>query len=111
MITMERADRYTPCLFNLLKIGGCPADFRGWEHATKAKIKFIRGQMLQVQLAIQKDGLWRDCFLSRDPAVVNSMPSSGYIGFTGMTGEVMDNHDIIRVTVNAIVNPHTYAGY
>jgi mannose-binding lectin 2 len=92
------------------QIGGCAADFRGWDHVTKAKIKYVRGQLLQVQLAIQKDGLWRDCFLSREKSVVDMMPTTGYLGFTSFTGEVMDNHDIIRVKANAIVNPHTYTG-
>lgn len=65
----------------------------------------------KVQIAIKEDGLYRDCFVSRDPDVVNKMPATGFLGFTSFTGEVYDNHDILSVTTNAIVNPHEYKQY
>ncbi|KAJ3224024.1 hypothetical protein HK099_000350 [Clydaea vesicula] len=86
------------------EIGGCPADFRGWDHATKAKVKYIRGQFLQVQLNIMEDGLWRDCMFVQNV----TLPETGYIGFTAFTGEVYDTHDILEVSSNAIVSPHQY---
>lgn len=89
------------------EIAGCPADFRGWDHTTKAKIKYVRGQFLQIQLAIMEDGLWRDCIFSKN----TTLPTSGYLGFTAFTGEVYDIHDIVQVTTNAIVNPHQYKTY
>ncbi|KAI8802608.1 vesicular integral-membrane protein VIP36 [Cladochytrium replicatum] len=83
------------------EIGGCAGDFRGKDWPTRAKVKYIKNGYLQVQLSVLGDDNWSDCFLVRNV----SLPSMGYLGFTAMTGDVHDNHDILRMSVNGIVNP------
>ncbi|RKO92648.1 legume-like lectin, partial [Blyttiomyces helicus] len=76
------------------EIGGCAADFRERDWPTKAKVKYIRDEMLQVQLNIKGDDVWEDCFIAYNI----SLPTLGYLGFSAWTGDVSDNHDIISVT-------------
>jgi mannose-binding lectin 2 len=33
-----------------------------------------------------------------------TIPSAAYLGFTALTGEVSDNHDIISITTNNIIS-------
>ncbi|KAJ3048499.1 hypothetical protein HK097_010484 [Rhizophlyctis rosea] len=84
------------------QIGGCPSDFRGKEHATVAKVKYVQNQMLQIQLSVRGDDSWEDCFIAENV----TLPTLGYLGFSAWTGDVHDNHDIIRVTTHGITNPH-----
>ncbi|KAJ3080191.1 hypothetical protein HK102_003235 [Quaeritorhiza haematococci] len=83
------------------EIGGCPADFRNKNYPTKARIKYIRNQVLQVQLNIRGNDEWSNCFTASNV----TLPTMGYLGFTAFTGDVTDNHDIIKIVVNGIVNP------
>ncbi|KAI7822234.1 hypothetical protein BC939DRAFT_504012 [Gamsiella multidivaricata] len=41
---------------------------------------------------------WDDCFTLTDV----KLPAIPYLGFTSVTGEVHDNHDIISVTTNTL---------
>ncbi|KAJ3287992.1 hypothetical protein HK104_008369 [Borealophlyctis nickersoniae] len=82
------------------EVGGCPADFRDKSWPTKAKIKYVRNEMLQVQLNIRGDDTWEDCFIAYNV----SLPGVGYLGFSAWTGDVHDNHDIIRIVSNGITN-------
>ncbi|KAI8801295.1 vesicular integral-membrane protein VIP36 precursor [Cladochytrium replicatum] len=86
------------------ELGGCGGDFRAKDWPTKAKVKYIKNGYLQVQLNVRGNDDWEDCFLVRNV----SLPAQGYLGFTAMTGDVHDNHDILRLSVNSIVNPADY---
>lgn len=66
------------------QVGGCPADFRLQKFPTKAKVKYVRDQFLQILLNVQEDGLWRDCVYSTNI----TLPLNGYIGFSALTGEL-----------------------
>ena len=39
------------------QIGGCSSDFRGKEHATLAKVKYVQNQMLQVHFIVERHAL------------------------------------------------------
>ncbi|KAJ1547443.1 hypothetical protein HK096_002920, partial [Nowakowskiella sp. JEL0078] len=86
------------------EIGGCPADFRSKDWPTKAKVKYVRDGYLQVQVNINNNDEWEDCAII--PFV--KLPVIGYVGFTAATGDVSDNHDIIQIITNGIVNPDTH---
>jgi len=81
------------------QIAGCSSDFRGKENP-KAKIKFVRGGYLEVSLNLMDDDHWETCFRANNV----TLPSMGYIGFTALTGDVHDNHEIIRIVTNNIMH-------
>jgi len=72
--------------------GGCEAQFRKVSTPTKARVKYLKGR-LTLYLDVKGKNEWDECFS------IESVDFSGhhYIGFTGMTGDVADNHDILRV--------------
>ncbi|KAJ3174816.1 hypothetical protein HK101_010823 [Irineochytrium annulatum] len=103
------------------ELGGCSADFRGKSHPTSAKIKYVRGGALEVlheeigllvgrmfnalglkvSLNIKGTNTWEPCFTAQNV----SLPNFGYLGFSSHTGDASDNHDIIKIISNGIVNP------
>ncbi|KAJ3120059.1 hypothetical protein HK098_004903 [Nowakowskiella sp. JEL0407] len=85
------------------EIGGCSADFRAKEWPTKAKVKYVDGGYLQIQINLRGTDEWDDCVII--PHV--ELPKLGYIGFSAATGDVSDNHDIIQVKTVGILNPDT----
>ncbi|KAG0257507.1 hypothetical protein BGZ95_005218, partial [Linnemannia exigua] len=87
------------------KLGGCESDFRGQLVPTKARITYHR-DTLTLNFKIQTRGWdeWDDCFTLSDI----KLPALSYLGFTSVTGEVHDNHDIISVTTNIIPKSDNY---
>ncbi|KAI9019803.1 putative lectin family integral membrane protein [Hyaloraphidium curvatum] len=81
------------------EIGGCPSDFRSKDWPTKAKVRYIRDKSLEVFLDTRGDSKWELCFRADDV----KLPTVGYIGFSALTGDISDNHDIISVNTNGIV--------
>ncbi|KAF9976165.1 hypothetical protein BGZ73_009018, partial [Actinomortierella ambigua] len=51
-----------------------------------------------LQLQTRNWDQWDDCFVLNDV----DLPKLPYLGFTSVTGEVHDNHDIISVTTNTM---------
>ncbi|KAG0270394.1 hypothetical protein DFQ27_007545 [Actinomortierella ambigua] len=81
------------------RAGGCEADFRGKEIPTKARITFSREtKVLRLQLHTRAWDSWDDCFVLNNV----ELPRYPYLGFTSVTGEVHDHHDIISVTTNTM---------
>ncbi|KAI9360405.1 legume-like lectin family-domain-containing protein [Zopfochytrium polystomum] len=82
-------------------IGGCQSSFRRMDWPTRARVKYVRGSLLEVHLNVRASNQWEECF-----SVANvTLPTMGHIGFSAHTGDLTDNHDIISVIVNGIVNP------
>ncbi|KAK3816354.1 MAG: putative lectin family integral membrane protein [Benniella sp.] len=80
-------------------VGSCEADFRDKNVPTKARISFFRDtKVLILKLQTKAWDQWDDCFVLTDVSV----PLMSYLGFTAVTGEVHDNHDIISVTTTTL---------
>jgi len=82
-------------------IGACSANYRRTNVATKLKITYVKDTYLNVQVHHKAWDEWTDCF------TINgiSLPVTPYIGFSAMTGDVSDSHDIITInTYSAILS-------
>eukprot|EP00732_Lithocolla_globosa_P001007 Lithocolla_globosa_v1_NODE_423_length_4101_cov_40.764459.p1 type:complete len:357 gc:universal NODE_423_length_4101_cov_40.764459:2466-3536(+) len=75
------------------QLAGCEASFRGGEHVMKAKLRYV-GSQLELLLDVDKEGEYQQCFLLDDV----QLPRGYYVGFSAMTGDVADVHDITKVT-------------
>ncbi|KAF8936642.1 putative lectin family integral membrane protein [Dissophora ornata] len=80
-------------------IGSCESDFRGKLIPTRGRIIYYReSSTLILKLQTMAWDQWDDCFTLTDI----KLPTISYLGFTSVTGEVHDNHDIISVTTNTM---------
>ncbi|KAH8705726.1 putative lectin family integral membrane protein [Talaromyces proteolyticus] len=89
------------------ELAGCSA--RGIRDAsvpTKAKLTYFQDKSLTLDLQYKSDGSWTNCFSLNSPETNFNIPSVAYLGFSGETGEVTDNHDIISVTTNNLYDHH-----
>ena len=68
---------------------------------TKARITYFAEKSLSVQLMYKKEDEWTDCFEVTDV----KLPSVTYLGFSGETGELSDNHDIVKVETKNLYSP------
>lgn len=65
-------------------------DFRRRDHRTLLKLRYIKDKSLSLQMQIDKEGRWDDCFEVQDV----SLPAGDiYLGFSAATGDVSDNHE------------------
>ncbi|KAI1311059.1 hypothetical protein EDD11_003532 [Mortierella claussenii] len=81
-------------------LGKCESDFRGKSTPTKGKLTYFRESgTLTLQLQTAEWDQWEACFTLLDI----KLPTISYLGFTAVTGEVHDNHDIISVTTNTLI--------
>ncbi|KAF9902230.1 hypothetical protein EC991_005176 [Linnemannia zychae] len=81
------------------RLAGCESDFRGKLVPTKGRITYHReSQTLNFKLQTVAWDEWDECFTLHDV----KLPTIAYLGFTSVTGEVHDNHDIISVTTNTL---------
>jgi mannose-binding lectin 2 len=75
---------------------GCSArGIRGASVSTKAKLTYFQDKSLKLELQYKSEDKWELCFETSEPPTI---PSVAYLGFSAETGELSDNHDIIRVT-------------
>lgn len=76
------------------QIGACSANVRRTNVATKLKVIYVKDTVLDVKVQYKGWDDWSDCF------TINgiSLPPNPYLGFSAMTGDVSDAHDIIAVT-------------
>jgi len=82
-------------------IGGCSANFRSTNVATKLKLTYMKGGYLDVKIHYKAWDDWTTCFTLRNV----TLPDSPYLGFSAMTGDVADDHDIIGIsTYSAILS-------
>jgi len=83
-------------------LGGCSVNFRRTNVATKLKVSYVKGSFLDVKIQYKAWDDWTDCF--NVPNI--TLPTNPFIGFSAMTGDVSDAHDIISVTsYSAILSP------
>lgn len=64
------------------------------------KITYFAEKSLAVELMYKKEDEWTKCFEVQDI----KLPSVTYLGFSAETGELSDNHDIIKVETKNLYN-------
>jgi len=77
----------------------CSANVRELEIATKMRITYIRDCFLDVQLHYKAWDEWTPCFTLLKP----KLPASPFLGFSALTGELFDAHDIVSVTTSSLL--------
>lgn len=76
------------------ELAACSKNFRRRSVATKARLTYIKGHGLRLETQLDEWDKWDVCFDTPDI----SLPPSPFIGFTALTGDVADNHDIVGVS-------------
>lgn len=74
---------------------------RNANHATKARVTYFQEKSLTVELMFKKEDEWTPCFEVSDI----KLPPVTYLGFSAETGELSDNHDIIKVETKNMYSP------
>ncbi|KAG5638435.1 hypothetical protein H0H81_012652 [Sphagnurus paluster] len=83
-------------------LGGCSANYRRTNVATKLKVIYVKNKFLDVKVQYKAWDDWSDCIHLTNI----TLPSNPFLGFSAMTGDVSDAHDIISVTTySAILVP------
>ncbi|KAF8806659.1 ERGIC53, mannose lectin, ER-golgi intermediate compartment [Phlegmacium glaucopus] len=75
-------------------IGHCSANYRRTNVATKLKLTYVKDNFLDVKVQYKAWDDWTDCFFVSKIA----LPPNPFLGFTALTGDVSDSHDIISIT-------------
>lgn len=77
------------------ELAGCSArGIRGASIPTKLRMTYYQEQSFKVELQYKSADEWTDCF----EVGAIKLPPVTYLGFSGETGELTDNHDIIQVS-------------
>ncbi|KAE8148458.1 concanavalin A-like lectin/glucanase domain-containing protein [Aspergillus avenaceus] len=80
------------------ELAGCSArGLRGASVPTKARLTYFQDKSLTLDLQYKSEDTWTNCFTLNAPETNIAIPSVAYLGFSGETGELSDNHDIISV--------------
>jgi mannose-binding lectin 2 len=87
-------------------IGACSANFRRTNVATKLKLTYVKDGFLDVKIQYKAWDDWTDCFFI--PKI--ALPPNPFLGFTAMTGDVSDAHDIISVSSYTAVLSRSNSG-
>ncbi|KAF9268450.1 hypothetical protein L218DRAFT_917200 [Marasmius fiardii PR-910] len=88
------------------EIGACSANFRRTNVATKLKVTYVKEKFLDVKIQYKAWDDWSDCFRVENI----TLPTGPFLGFSAMTGDVFDAHDIIAVTTYSALtsSPETH---
>ncbi|KAK0546302.1 hypothetical protein OC846_004965 [Tilletia horrida] len=77
----------------------CSIDIRRSSVPTRAKLTYIIGVSLELELQHEEHDEWESCF-----KVYNvTAPLNPYLGFSALTGAVSDSHDIVSVSTNTLI--------
>ncbi|KAE8307884.1 legume-like lectin family-domain-containing protein [Aspergillus transmontanensis] len=80
------------------ELAGCSArGLRGASIPTKARLTYFQDKSLTLDLQYKSEDSWTNCFTLTAPETNIAIPSVAYLGFSGETGELSDNHDIVSV--------------
>lgn len=83
------------------ELAGCSArGLRDSSVPTKARLTYFQDRSLTLDLQYKAEGQWTECFSLNTIENKIAIPSVTYLGFSGETGEVTDNHDIINLTTH-----------
>ena len=105
---------------------GCEANVRGSSEPVKARLTYYKNHILQVSLCISLPPIlkylyivceqlslsgggsteWQTCFVLSNV----TLPEPGYIGVTARTGELFDNHDILKLETFVHIRHDEYIG-
>ncbi|KAJ2080454.1 hypothetical protein H4R24_003065 [Coemansia sp. RSA 988] len=78
--------------------GMCEAHFRNLKEGSRCSVTYMKGVAVSVQLKLQPKEKWMNCFVI--PNV--TLPENSYLGFTALTGDISDNHDILSVRAETL---------
>lgn len=78
--------------------GMCEAYFRNLKENSKAAVTYYKGNFVNVQLQLQPTDKWINCFTIANVTI----PDDSYLGFTALTGDISDNHDLVSVRVETM---------
>lgn len=84
------------------ELAGCSArGLRNTDLPTKAKVTYFQDKQLTMDLMYKKEEEWTRCFEIPDV----KLPGISYLGFSAETGELSDNHDILKVETKNLYSP------
>ncbi|MCJ1364898.1 hypothetical protein MMC16_004015 [Acarospora aff. strigata] len=87
------------------ELAGCSArGIRGASQPTKARLTYFQDTSLKLELKYKSEDEWTLCFQLGAVAI----PSVAYLGFSAETGELSDNHDIIRIDTQNLYSSTQY---
>ncbi|KAJ2769937.1 hypothetical protein IWQ57_002891 [Coemansia nantahalensis] len=73
--------------------GMCEAYFRNLKESSRCSVTYLKGEFVNVQLQLQPKDKWINCF-----TITNvTLPTGAFLGFSALTGDVSDSHDIVSV--------------
>ncbi|KAF8627963.1 hypothetical protein AX15_004157 [Amanita polypyramis BW_CC] len=78
--------------------GACSANFRRTNVVTKLRITILKGKYIDVKMQYKAWDDWTNCFRIENV----TLPSNPFLGFSAMTGDVFDAHDIIAITTYSV---------
>ncbi|GAA5947560.1 hypothetical protein JCM10213_005159 [Rhodosporidiobolus nylandii] len=80
------------------EIGACSLDFRRTDVTAKARLTYFKGRFLELAIHHAKWDEWTTCFAIEGV----ELPSNPFLGFSALTGDVSDAHDIISITTSNV---------
>lgn len=81
------------------ELAGCSFDVRRASVATMARLTYVKGVFLELKVQYEDWDEWESCFKVED----FKLPANTYLGFSALTGDLSDAHDIVSVSTNSIV--------
>ncbi|KAJ1997904.1 hypothetical protein GGI04_005226 [Coemansia thaxteri] len=80
------------------RLGMCEAYFRNLKETSRATVTYHKGHFVNVQLQLQPNDKWINCFTISNV----TLPAGSYLGFTALTGDISDNHDLLAVRAETL---------
>ncbi|SAM84315.1 related to vesicular integral-membrane protein VIP36 [Ustilago bromivora] len=81
------------------EVAGCSIDYRNSKVATKGKLIHVKDVYTELQIHHSEWDHWESCFKLDNI----TLPLNPYLGFSALTGDVSDNHDVVSITSSNLV--------
>lgn len=81
------------------EVAGCSIEYRNAKIATKGKLIHVKDVYTELLVHHSEWDHWESCFKLDNI----TLPVNPYLGFSALTGDVSDNHDVVSVTTSNIV--------